>query len=141
MKGQTSPSDFQNSSKKSFRVRIPYQLFFCISTRKYFTILFKILDFLRILDRFKLHIRVIISEFFRLGEKISLKYLLIGGVGGDVCPPCQTLSTTCLFFNLIWKHLGVTKNVHSLFSGPKNKTYVLQYFDDEHNFHLKNYLN
>ena len=57
---------------------------FYFPTQKYFTILFKFLDFLRSLDRFKL----LISEFYMDGEKISLKFSLIGG---EVCPPMSTL--------------------------------------------------
>ena len=60
-------------------------LFFYFPIQKYFTILFKILEFLRSLDRLKVHIRVLLVSFIWLGETNSLKYLLIGG--GDVCPP------------------------------------------------------
>ena len=36
--------------------------------------------------RYKVHIRVIISEFYMAWRKNSLKYLLIGG--GKFVPPC-----------------------------------------------------
>ena len=39
-----------------------------------------------IFDRFKVLLRVIICKFYILGEKISLKYLLIGG--WTFVPPC-----------------------------------------------------
>ena len=65
---------------------------FYFPTRKYFTILFKFLDFLRSLDRFTVLIKFLICEFYMTWKKISLKYLLIGGV--DVCPlHVQTVST------------------------------------------------
>ena len=44
-----------------------------------------ILECLRSLDRFKVNIGVLLVSFIWLGEKISLKYLLIDG--GDVSPP------------------------------------------------------
>ena len=45
-------------------VRIPRIIFFLFLNQKYFTILFKFLDFLRSLDRFRVLIKVIISEFY-----------------------------------------------------------------------------
>ena len=65
----------------AFESRAP--TLFYSSTRKFFTISFKFLDFLRSLDRFKVLITVIISEFniiliIWLGEKISLKYFFLG---------------------------------------------------------------
>ena len=62
-------------------VRIPDQLF---STRKYFTILFKILDFLRSLDRFKVHIRAIISEFYMAWRNNFTKIFTYGRGGRSV---------------------------------------------------------
>ena len=47
--------------------------FFYFPTRKYFTIWFKFLDLLRSLDRFKVLIRVIISEFYIPWRKKSVK--------------------------------------------------------------------
>ena len=52
----------------------PTHRLFYFPTRKYFKILLKFLDFLRSLDRFKVLIRVIISDFYYktfkwLGEK------------------------------------------------------------------------
>ena len=50
-----------NELGHAFESRAPNLFYF--PTRKYFTILFKFLDFLRSLDRFKVLIRAIISEF------------------------------------------------------------------------------
>ena len=46
----------------AFKSRAPTVFYF--STQNYFTISFKFLDFLRLLDQFELLIRVIISEFY-----------------------------------------------------------------------------
>ena len=78
-------------------------LFFYFPIQKYFTILFKILEFLRSLDRFTVHTRVLLVSFIWLGEKNSLKYLLIGG--GTFVPPCPDgvdiayVQTGLKFFN------------------------------------------
>ena len=74
------------------RSKPAHDLLLIFKTRKYFTTLFKFLDFLRSLDRFKVLIWVIISEFYYktfiwLGEKNSLKYLLPGGGGETFVPP------------------------------------------------------
>ena len=47
----------------------PVRTFFYFSTRKYFTIKFEFLDFLRPLDRFRVRIRVIISRFYMARRK------------------------------------------------------------------------
>ena len=54
-------------------------------------ILFKILDFLRSLDRFEVLIRVIISEFYMAWRKYLLKYLLIGGGHPPMSRRCRLL--------------------------------------------------
>jgi len=81
-------------------VRIPRTNCFYFPTRKYFTLsylfifLFEFLDFLRSLDRFKVLIRAIFSEFYMPWRKISLKYLLING--GMFVPHFQTVSTSLM---------------------------------------------
>ena len=62
-----------------------HHLFFYFSTRKYFTMLFKILDFLRSLDRFKVLIRVIISGFFIAWRKNITKIFTYCREGKDGC--------------------------------------------------------
>ena len=68
----------------------PVLTFFYFSTQKYFTILFKILDFLRPLDRFKVRIWVIISEIYMAWRKILIMS------GGTFVPHPQTVSTSLM---------------------------------------------
>ena len=76
-------------------VRIPLTNSFLFFNSKIFYDLFKFPDFLRSLDRFKVLIGVNISEFYIALRKISLQYLLIGGV--NVCPPhVKTVSTSLM---------------------------------------------
>ena len=72
--------------------RIPYQPFF--STRKYFTILFKILDFLRPLDRFEVHI---ISEFYMAWRKNFTKIFIYRRRGRCRKPPSPLRVNPSLF--------------------------------------------
>ena len=65
---------FESNTSKVMRSN-PATLFY-FQTQKYFTILFKFLEFLRSLDRFKVFIRVIISEFYMAWRLNSLQYLL-----------------------------------------------------------------
>jgi len=59
-----------------------------------FTILFKFLDFLGSLDRFKVLIKVIISDFYTARRKNFTKTLT--SRRGDVCPHVQTVSTSLM---------------------------------------------
>ena len=78
---------YESNTSKFRRSNPVHKLFFYFPTRKYFTILFRFLDFLRSLDRLKVLIRVFISEFYMTWRKNSLKYLPIGG--GTFVPPCR----------------------------------------------------
>ena len=88
------------------------------STRKYFTILFKILDFLRSLNRFKVLIRLIKSEFYMAWRKNFTK--LFTYLRGTFVPNVQTMSTSLMSrlvkkFNLrYWVLLQITSR--NLFS-------------------------
>ena len=63
-----------------------HHLFFYFPIRKYFTMQFKFFEFLRSLDRFKVLIRVIISEFYTAWRKTLTKICTYRR--GNVCPPC-----------------------------------------------------
>ena len=75
----------------AFKSRAPTLFYF--ATRKYFTITFKFFEFLRSLGRYKVLIRVIISEFHTTWrKKNSLKYIHFGRRGPNV----QTVSTSLM---------------------------------------------
>ena len=74
-----------------FESRAPTHFYFL--TRKYFTILFQFLELLRSLDRFKVLIRVIISEFSMTLRKNFTK---ISARRGRLSPHVQKISTSCI---------------------------------------------
>ena len=68
---------------------------FYFPTPKYFTILFKFVDFLRSLDRFKVLIRIISSEFYMAKRKKFTK-ILIYRRGGRLSTHVQTVLTSLM---------------------------------------------
>ena len=70
-------------SRRRSCVRIPRTNCFYFSSRKYFSILFKFLDFLRSLDQLKVLVRVIISDFYMARIEKFTK-ILISRRGGPL---------------------------------------------------------
>ena len=72
-------------------------VFFYFSNRKIFYDPIQISRLPMALDRFKVLIRVIISELYMAWRKNSLKYYLIGGGGGGTfVPHAQTVSRSLM---------------------------------------------
>ena len=71
-------------------------VFFYFSNRKIFYDPIQISRLPMALDRFKVLIRVIISELYMAWRKNSLKYFLIGGGGGTFVPHAQTVSRSLM---------------------------------------------
>ena len=63
-----------------------HELFFYFRTRKYFIMLFKFLDFLRSLDRFKV-LKVIISDYYLVWRK-KFNEMFTSHRGGRLSTPC-----------------------------------------------------